>query len=115
MVHSANPPDYPLRTTLAETDRNSPVVDYFLHPDNPLQLVVALRNGDVKIWDWPDGQLLRTVRLRPKGVKGSADKESLRLHAITAGIEGSDGAVVYAAFVNKEGESIPLPLTASVI
>lgn len=57
-VYSTAPP-YSLVSTLAS--HSGAISAFSLHPRNPHQLLTASSDGTIKVWDWVDSALIRTI------------------------------------------------------
>ncbi|EIW69565.1 hypothetical protein TREMEDRAFT_71675 [Tremella mesenterica DSM 1558] len=63
-IHSYSAPHFPRLSTLSSTVRDGhqkPITALILSPINPFQLITASLDGTVKIWDWVEGRLVRTI------------------------------------------------------
>ena len=63
-VHSATPPAFQRLSTFGtnrETGHQKAITSLKLHPTNPMQLVTSSDDGTVKVWDWVEGRLVRTL------------------------------------------------------
>ncbi|KAK4689971.1 NET1-associated nuclear protein 1 (U3 small nucleolar RNA-associated protein 17), partial [Tremellales sp. Uapishka_1] len=68
-VHSSDSP-FPLLSTLGASHQNrhkKPITALFLSPLNPFQLITASEDGFLKVWDWVEGRLVRSVQMVENG------------------------------------------------
>lgn len=68
-VHSATPPAYERLSTFGtgENGHSRSITAIVLHPTNPMQLITSAEDGTVKVWDWVDGRLVRTLTFAENG------------------------------------------------
>ncbi|BEJ16091.1 hypothetical protein CspHIS471_0506960 [Cutaneotrichosporon sp. HIS471] len=69
-VHSSTGPDFERLSTLSSTDPNGhrkTINALLVHPTNALQIITASDDGTVKVWDWVEGRLVRTIVAAEKG------------------------------------------------
>lgn len=67
-IHAAVSPDYPHVSTLPSPSsvsegHTAQIISYALNPTNPLQVLTASEDGFIKVWDWTDGRLIRSINL----------------------------------------------------
>lgn len=67
-IHAAVGPDYPHVSTLPSPSsvtegHTAQIISYALNPTNPLQVLTASEDGFIKVWDWTDGRLIRSINL----------------------------------------------------
>lgn len=67
-IHAAVASDYhhvsSLPSPTAVSDgHTAQIISYALNPTNPLQVLTASEDGFVKVWDWTDGRLIRSINL----------------------------------------------------
>ncbi|CAK9780920.1 WD40 repeat-like protein [Cutaneotrichosporon oleaginosum] len=63
-VHSSTGPNFERLSTLSSTDPNGhrkTINALLVHPTNALQIITASDDGTVKVWDWVEGRLVRTI------------------------------------------------------
>lgn len=63
-VHSSNPPAYSRLSTLSSTHpegHTRAITALLLSPTNPFHLITTSEDGSVKLWDWVEGRLVRTL------------------------------------------------------
>jgi NET1-associated nuclear protein 1 (U3 small nucleolar RNA-associated protein 17) len=62
-VHSAST-SQPISTlSIGQDAHTAAITAYTLNPSNPLQLVTSSLDGSLKVWDYLDGSLVRTINL----------------------------------------------------
>jgi NET1-associated nuclear protein 1 (U3 small nucleolar RNA-associated protein 17) len=68
-VHSATPPGYDLLSTIGRgpNGHTRNITALQRHPTNPMQILTASNDGTVKVWDWVEGRLVRTLVLTTTG------------------------------------------------
>jgi len=68
-VHSATPPGYDLLSTIGRgpDGHTRNITSLQRHPTNPMQILTASNDGTVKVWDWVEGRLVRTLVLTATG------------------------------------------------
>jgi NET1-associated nuclear protein 1 (U3 small nucleolar RNA-associated protein 17) len=68
-VHSATPPGYDLLSTIGRgpDGHTRNITALQRHPTNPMQILTASNDGTVKVWDWVEGRLVRTLILTTTG------------------------------------------------
>jgi NET1-associated nuclear protein 1 (U3 small nucleolar RNA-associated protein 17) len=67
-IHSSTPPAYTRLSTLSSNQKNGyrkPITALSLSPTNALQLISASEDGTVKVWDWVEGRLIRSIVFSP--------------------------------------------------
>lgn len=67
-IHAAVAPDYHHVSTLpsptsVQDGHTAQIISYALNPTNPLQVLTASEDGFIKVWDWTDGRLIRSINL----------------------------------------------------
>lgn len=68
-IHSSSPPAFERLSTMGSgSDGHSEnITALLLHPTNPMQIITASEDGTVKVWDWVEGRLIRTLVLAEGG------------------------------------------------
>lgn len=68
-IHSASAPAFERLSTIGHGPggHSKSVTALLLHPSNPMQAVTSSEDGTVKIWDWVEGRLIRTVTFADAG------------------------------------------------
>lgn len=67
-IHAAVSPDFPHISSLPSPTSTSEghtaqIISYALNPSNSLQVLTASEDGFIKVWDWTDGRLIRSINL----------------------------------------------------
>jgi hypothetical protein len=67
-IHAAIAPDYHHVSTLpsptsTQDGHTAQIISYALNPLNSLQVLTASEDGFIKVWDWTDGRLIRSINL----------------------------------------------------
>jgi NET1-associated nuclear protein 1 (U3 small nucleolar RNA-associated protein 17) len=99
-VHSSTSPGYTRLSTLSSNSRHGhrkAITALLLSPSNPLQIISASEDGTVKIWDWVEGRLVRTI------VMGESSKGRIRHLAV--GNVGSKWYIFGVTSEPKDGKS----------
>ncbi|KAK8869934.1 hypothetical protein IAR55_000502 [Kwoniella newhampshirensis] len=71
-VNSSAAPSFHRLSTLSSTVPNGhhkPITALHLSPINPFQILTSSEDGTVKIWDWVEGRLVRTIDFKDQEAK----------------------------------------------
>ncbi|WWD15791.1 hypothetical protein CI109_100215 [Kwoniella shandongensis] len=66
-IHSSTAPSFHRLSTLSSTHpdgHQKPITSLHLSPLNPFQILTSSEDGTVKLWDWVEGRLVRTIEFK---------------------------------------------------
>lgn len=68
-VHSSTPPSFERLSTIGTgpNGHTKNITALVPHPTNAMQIVTSAEDGTVKVWDWVEGRLVRTLTFAENG------------------------------------------------